>query len=307
MDEPGSNATEERYRLPFLASVVLRLSTARLRIRVLVVAVSSLIYAGAFITLFPLIGRAGIGLAVLPVIVSAVSFGLLPGIAAASLSIAVNLLMFLAAGDSAPLDSLGRNFWMSHLVFLLVGSAAGMMRDLWHRLAAELDARHRVEKELEFMARHDPLTGTLNRYALDEILHRELARAERFRRSIGFLMIDINRFKEVNDRFGHQMGDRVLEAIAMILLQQTRETDYVFRYGGDEFLVILPETDGKAALVEERIQSEVRRRNEINPLLEFPVTLAIGAIHRETGATGSPDELLAELDRRMYAKKNSAA
>jgi len=82
---------------------------------------------------------------------------------------------------------------------------------------------------------------------------REEARAIRYGHTIGVLMIDVNRFKEINNRFGHQMGDRVLQAVAD-----------VFRYGGDEFLLILPETNGKPTLVKDRILAKVARRNEAN-------------------------------------------
>jgi len=66
------------------------------------------------------------------------------------------------------------------------------------------------------MARRDPLTGVLNRYALEELIEREASRSERYAHSVGFLMIDVNRFKEINDRFGHAMGDKVLQAIATV-------------------------------------------------------------------------------------------
>ncbi len=305
--DKGDERTRTSHGLPFPASAVLKLSTAPIRVRAALVSIAAIIYGGGAIGFYPWIGRAGIGLAVLPVLVVGVSFGLMPAAAVAVLSIPANLLMFLLAGDPHPAGLLGSNFWMSQAVFLLVGSVAGMMSDLWRRLHTELGMRRRTEAKLEYMARHDPLTGTFNRYSLDEILRREIARAVRHRRPIGFLMIDVNRFKEVNDRFGHQMGDRVLESIAEILIDQTRESDYVFRYGGDEFLVVLPEAERDASEVRHRIETVVRRRNETNPLLDFPVTLAIGVLHIEETATESPDDILAELDRRMYEDKRASA
>ncbi len=165
--------------------------------------------------------------------------------------------------------------------------------------------RRQYEEELAHMARHDPLTGALNRYALDEVLPREVARSRRHKRPIGFLMIDVNRFKEINDRFGHAMGDRVLQAVAEVIQESIRASDILIRYGGDEFLVILPETDGESARVKSRILAEVDRRNEANPLLSFPVTLAIGNFHWNPDGSQSLDQALARADELMYEDKRT--
>ncbi|MEN6368242.1 MAG: diguanylate cyclase [Thermotogota bacterium] len=167
--------------------------------------------------------------------------------------------------------------------------------------------RKQFEEDLARMARHDPLTGALNRYALGELLEREATRSERYTRPIGLLMIDINRFKEINDRFGHAIGDRVLQAVAEVLQKSLRGSDILVRYGGDEFLAVLPETDGETASVKNRILAEVARRNEANPLLEFPVTLAIGTYHWSPESGQTIDQALAEADRLMYEDKRGAA
>jgi len=171
----------------------------------------------------------------------------------------------------------------------------GMFRDV--------SERKELEERLSHMARHDPLTGILNRYALDEMLEREVARSKRYAHPIGFLMVDVNRFKEINDRFGHAMGDKVLQGVAEVLKHNVRDTDMLVRYGGDEFLVILPETDGDTEVVRERILAEVDKRNETNPLLEFPVTLAIGTVHWSADSDQTVDQALEEADRRMYEDK----
>ena len=167
--------------------------------------------------------------------------------------------------------------------------------------------RLQLEEKLARMARHDPLTGAYNRHALDEFLERELIRSKRYNHPIGILLIDINRFKEINDRFGHAMGDKVLQAVADILQHNVRNSDIVARYGGDEFLIVLPETDGETDLVEERILAEVARRNKANPLLDFPVTLAIGSVHWNPDSGKSMEEALAEADRLMYESKGKQA
>ena len=172
----------------------------------------------------------------------------------------------------------------------------------------DVTERRLHEAELARMARRDPLTGVLNRYALEELLEREASRSERYAHSIGFLMIDVNRFKEINDRFGHAMGDKVLQAIATVIQDNVRDADIVVRYGGDEFLVILPETNGQSDVVKERILAEIARRNKKNPLLDFSVTLAIGSCHWSSESDRSIEEALSEADKSMYeAKRRSSA
>jgi len=167
----------------------------------------------------------------------------------------------------------------------------------------DITERKQLEEQLALMARHDPLTGVLNRYALEELLEREASRSERYAHPIGFLMIDVNRFKEINDRFGHAMGDKVLQAIAAVIQHNIRDADILVRYGGDEFLVILPETNGETDVVRDRILAEVAGRNRTNPLLDFPVTLAIGSAHWSSASGQTMEQTLAETDKLMYEDK----
>lgn len=171
----------------------------------------------------------------------------------------------------------------------------------------DVSERKQFEEELARMARRDPLTGVLNRYAVDELLEQEAKRSERYAHSIGFLMIDVNRFKEINDRFGHAMGDKVLRAVAAVIQDNVRDADILVRYGGDEFLVILPETNGQTEVVKDRILADVARRNKKNPLLDFPVTLAIGSYHWSSESGRSIEEALSEADKLMYEDKRRSS
>jgi diguanylate cyclase (GGDEF)-like protein/PAS domain S-box-containing protein len=175
--------------------------------------------------------------------------------------------------------------------------------ELLVRHTAQAIERIRLQDILVMQANQDPLTGVYNRRYFNQVIEQELARSKRHKRTIGFLMMDINRFKEINDTFGHQMGDEVLKAVATLLTDAVRESDLVIRYGGDEFLVVLMETEGESGLIEDRIGSALTRRNETNELVEFPVTLAIGSAHWRPSDTQSIEEVLAEADRRMYVAK----
>jgi len=170
----------------------------------------------------------------------------------------------------------------------------------------EAIVRKDFEEKLARMARHDALTGVLNRYGLQEVLEREVARSQRYDRPIGLVMIDVNRFKEINDRFGHTMGDKVLKAVSDVLRHNVRESDVLVRYGGDEFLVILPETNGETVQVKARILAEVAERNRTNPLLDFPVTLSIGTSYWSPDCGHTIDQALEEADQKMYQDKRSA-
>jgi diguanylate cyclase (GGDEF)-like protein len=126
-------------------------------------------------------------------------------------------------------------------------------RTMWR--IVEILARHifeelrrvELEAELREQAIRDPLTGLYNRRFLDEVLRRELARAARYGHALSLILIDIDNFKELNDRYGHLVGDEALKRVAKALRENIRRVDYIFRWGGDEFCVILPETNGPGA------------------------------------------------------------
>ena len=171
--------------------------------------------------------------------------------------------------------------------------------------ATQAIERIRLQHKLREQALRDPLTGVYNRRYFNEIVETELVRSKRYDHPIGFLMIDVNGFKRINDRFGHQTGDKVLQKVAQLLHAQVRETDIIVRYGGDEFLVMLIETNGQTEAVKERIQDALAQRNWAQDIVESPITLSVGAAHWNPSDDEPIEQVLARADKRMYAAKRS--
>lgn len=181
---------------------------------------------------------------------------------------------------------------------------AMLLQALASQLAVALEL-YRTRTELARQSITDALTGVYNRRYLDRLLQSERDRAERFDRPIALLMLDLDDFKLINDRFGHQRGDQVLIAFADALVKTARRIDPVIRYGGDEFLVVMLETDETGARrASERIREAVLKSLRESPAvpdgveLDVSVGLAVRAPGEDIGAK------LSEADRAMYAQKH---
>jgi diguanylate cyclase (GGDEF)-like protein len=152
----------------------------------------------------------------------------------------------------------------------------------------------------------DPLTEVYNRRSLEDIAGRFISHARRLNNSITLVMIDVDRFKDVNTKFGHLTGDVVLADTAAVLKSSVRGSDAVFRYGGDEFLIILADTSRSGAdKVIERIRKYLFDWNRAGTLKGFELSLSIGVSEWSDGVT--LDELLDEADREMYVAKADRA
>jgi diguanylate cyclase (GGDEF)-like protein len=155
---------------------------------------------------------------------------------------------------------------------------------------------------LQEQATSDELTGLANLRALRELGAKEIARSRRFGHPLTLAYLDIDHFKEVNDRAGHAAGDRVLVGLASVALSATRAIDTVARIGGDEFVVLMPETGPDAALLLADRLREVFARATTSG--DVGVTCSIGVASFED-APGSVDELLEAADGLMYEAKAS--
>jgi diguanylate cyclase (GGDEF)-like protein len=168
------------------------------------------------------------------------------------------------------------------------------------KLRAEL--RQRTE-ELDRISRTDHLTGVHNRRHLDESLHAAIASSRRHAFPVTVLLVDVDHFKQVNDRFGHEAGDVVLQRVAAVLSQAVRVEDVVGRWGGEEFLVLAPHTDVKAAeVLAERLREVVAGTRVTTPAGEVEVTISIGGATATAPGAGS-DAVLRVADTELYAAK----
>jgi diguanylate cyclase (GGDEF)-like protein/PAS domain S-box-containing protein len=163
----------------------------------------------------------------------------------------------------------------------------------------ELNAR------LEVLAMTDELTGLANRRAFFAQGARELSRARRRGAPISALMLDLDRFKDVNDKYGHEAGDAALRALAEVLREGVRQIDQAARLGGEEFAILLPDTGIQAALIlAERLRSAVEAVSVSTNGISFGITVSVGAAQAESW-TVSLDELLHASDQAMYRAKEA--
>ncbi len=184
----------------------------------------------------------------------------------------------------------------------LVSYIADIVWVIIDRKRTEEEIQH-LQSKLREMAVHDSLTGLYNRHYLSETLKRELARAEREKYPVSFIMIDIDHFKRVNDAFGHKAGDAVLQNLSALLRKNSRAGDILVRYGGEEFLAILPKVKADAACkVAEKWRKDFL---ETTMLLEYggvTPTISCGvAAFPQNGESGS--DLIAVADQAMYQAK----
>jgi diguanylate cyclase (GGDEF)-like protein len=211
--------------------------------------------------------------------------------------------LLLAVPNSRLYASIGG--WASRvpwIVFALVGVFGISLVALFARTLLDHARLAALSATLEETARTDPLTELHNRRALAEGLHRAALHARRSEEPFSVLMIDLDHFKEINDRFGHDAGDHVLCALADCIRSTCRGNDIYGRWGGDEFLVALSGCDEqKAELVAQRLRTAAGRV-DLNDLgMEGGVPLSIGSA---TGIYVTPDDLISQADAALYRVKS---
>lgn len=159
-----------------------------------------------------------------------------------------------------------------------------------------------LQRELKEQAIRDPLTGLYNRRGLAESLLSNLDKYKKGSSYVSVVMTDINGFKRINDHYGHQTGDQVLEQIAVILQELSRPSGIAARYGGDEFVLIIPESQATEEQLFTCIKDAIEEWNKDNPLIEMPITMAIG-IARCHDSEEPVEACLHKADSLMYQNK----
>lgn len=226
-----------------------------------------------------------------------VAFVLL-GIAVSSAASAV-LLSRSASSTDAIIQLFVVNAVLS--IFGALGVHLLVFEDMTYELRATNRRLEAAREELLQAAITDPLTGCHNRRFLDQVMDRELQRHARFNLPLSLLFVDIDRFKAINDSLGHEAGDRVLRHVARFLKQRIREADYVCRWGGDEFLVLITCNAAEARRKSAAIKAAFDWDTDVG-VLPPGVGLSVGSIEVPPGTTDLRP-LVNEADARMYRDK----
>ncbi|MCP1727639.1 diguanylate cyclase (GGDEF)-like protein [Natronospira proteinivora] len=157
-------------------------------------------------------------------------------------------------------------------------------------------------RRLEQMVVRDRLTGMYNRVRIDEVLEQEVVRASRYQRHFSVIFLDLDHFKQINDNHGHLVGDKILKSLAKHIQGNIRETDTAARWGGEEFLIVLPETELSEAV---QVAEKLRQAFEVRPFqldgYEIPVTLSMGVACCQDG--DNIEAILTRADKALYRAK----
>ena len=191
----------------------------------------------------------------------------------------------------------------------IVGYSQKLEEKVAARTSELADANTRLQaanRQLAQLATTDELTGLWNRRRFIEMLHLECRRADRAEAPLALAMVDVDRFKAVNDTFGHAFGDRVLQAVAAHLGREARATDIAARYGGEEFMVLMPDTGTEEAF---SAAERIRRRVAAHPIADakrsVEVTISIGISASTPGRRTDPEALVRLVDEALYAAKQA--
>jgi diguanylate cyclase (GGDEF)-like protein len=208
-----------------------------------------------------------------------------------------------AVGSSAGSEAVTPALLGMTVFILIAGLGQQLMafEDMTYELQRTNRRLETAQQELRQMVITDPLTGTRNRRFFDEVIGRELRRHRRYNTPMSIVFIDVDRFKAINDTLGHETGDRVLREVADFLLRNFREADYVFRWGGDEFLILISSHEAEALRRATAVQQAFAESATVADL-PAGVGLSIGCVEVPAETTDIMP-LVQAADERMYLNK----
>lgn len=172
------------------------------------------------------------------------------------------------------------------------------------RLQAQAKLLEEQNYTLSYLAEHDPLSGLLNRRAFNHIVERELLRCQRTQQPLCLLLLDLDHFKAINDRFGHPLGDAVIKRMATLLSSQVRGLDSLARLGGEEFMLLLSDCDREQGLqIAKKLRQLIESQLQVVDGKAVAVTVSIGMSYLDAGQLSSYDSLYVASDRALYSAK----
>lgn len=200
-----------------------------------------------------------------------------------------------------------KSTWNTHIIFAICALLAGVLAYLMTYLYYRLKYNIKLLEILKTQASTDKLTELYNRSYLDPFLESEIASANKLNNQVSMIMVDMDHFKDINDTYGHVLGDHVLTIFAQVVLKCIRKTDVIARYGGDEFIVVLPCTDTDTAhSIAERIRQEVDAAHipSLDDTVISSISCSVGVSTYPT-LCNSKSNLIRTSDHALYEAKHS--
>ncbi len=200
----------------------------------------------------------------------------------------------------------GGERWFEGRVALMEKGADGHSKVVF--IAAEISERIRLNQEIQRLANQDPLTACFNRRYFMTLAEYELQRSVRYQRPLSLIMLDIDEFKHFNDQYGHQIGDQVLCTLVNLCQKKLRSIDILGRYGGEEFIILLPETIAAGGLqAAERLREKIEKMEIASIEAKMPVTVSMGVASLDANFNTSQtlDMLIQRADQALYNAKSA--
>ena len=200
----------------------------------------------------------------------------------------------------------GEERWFEARIALMEKNLDGHSKVVF--VVYEISERVQLYREIQRLANQDPLTSCFNRRHFMTLAEQEFQRAARYKRPLSLIFVDIDYFKKFNDQYGHQIGDQLLCSLVNLCKRQLRSVDIFGRYGGEEFLILMPETKAGAALqAAERLRRKIKSMNIVTTEGKLSITVSMGAVSIDFSFCETPtlDDLIRQADQALYAAKSA--